>query len=428
MPPPPVYRPVPAASQQETASLATSARSGAPPVYRPCAPTSQVKHGQQLFGHELTHVMLQRQGRVRNPIGAGAAVVQERALEAEVERFGHRAAAHRTAVQARIAVTRSRASANEAARASTIQPMSWGTGIGAVVSLGAWATGWGALVSLVPAAVGIAVDYYMRPCNGMTLEKVGSPVDLERIQTEVYGKGQPTGLAAGVTPPPKNSRAPHYKIDFVSDQGGHRARLRLTQNAWSGTNICEYLTTGVYHTNRFYNASDHQQFGGGVSNYLETTNPSGRLAKCYFVMPADIAQLNKQAEEEHAHDYIFAYVLTLGKIQGILENVGKREYGPYPTRDKARQALEEDIREQIQAWEGFRDLSLNMTTWKKKFEELCKGSKKRDTNNWHSWGLELITDPQRLPSSLPDPNGVYMRYTKGTTEVGTHPSDEIITT
>jgi hypothetical protein len=41
--PPPVYPPVPAASQQKTASLATPAGSGAPPVYRPFASTSQLK-------------------------------------------------------------------------------------------------------------------------------------------------------------------------------------------------------------------------------------------------------------------------------------------------------------------------------------------------------------------------------------------------
>ena len=55
--------------------------------------------GQQLLGHELAHVVQQRQGRVRNPMGSGIAVVQDRALEAEADRLGQRAAAHRVAVQ-----------------------------------------------------------------------------------------------------------------------------------------------------------------------------------------------------------------------------------------------------------------------------------------------------------------------------------------
>lgn len=48
--------------------------------------------GQQLLGHELTHVVQQRSGRVRNPFGNGTAVVQDTLLEAEADRMGLRAA------------------------------------------------------------------------------------------------------------------------------------------------------------------------------------------------------------------------------------------------------------------------------------------------------------------------------------------------
>jgi Domain of unknown function (DUF4157) len=48
--------------------------------------------GQQLIGHELAHVVQQRQGRVQNPLGAGVAVVQDPALEAEADAMGRRAA------------------------------------------------------------------------------------------------------------------------------------------------------------------------------------------------------------------------------------------------------------------------------------------------------------------------------------------------
>jgi ribosomal protein S18 acetylase RimI-like enzyme len=47
-------------------------------------------HGQRLLGHELAHVVQQRAGRVRNPLGGGVAVVQDPALEAEAERMGTR--------------------------------------------------------------------------------------------------------------------------------------------------------------------------------------------------------------------------------------------------------------------------------------------------------------------------------------------------
>ncbi len=59
----------------------------APGQYNP-----QTPQGEQLLGHELTHVVQQRAGRVRNPLGSGVAVVQDPTLEAEAERMGMRAA------------------------------------------------------------------------------------------------------------------------------------------------------------------------------------------------------------------------------------------------------------------------------------------------------------------------------------------------
>jgi Domain of unknown function (DUF4157) len=62
----------------------------APGQYNPHTP-----HGQFLLGHELTHVVQQRAGRVSNPFGAGVAVVQDHALEAEADRMGRLAAMSR---------------------------------------------------------------------------------------------------------------------------------------------------------------------------------------------------------------------------------------------------------------------------------------------------------------------------------------------
>jgi hypothetical protein len=48
--------------------------------------------GQKLLGHELWHVVQQKNGRVQNPFGGGVAVVQDNALEAEADRMGIKAA------------------------------------------------------------------------------------------------------------------------------------------------------------------------------------------------------------------------------------------------------------------------------------------------------------------------------------------------
>ncbi|MFL6233593.1 MAG: DUF4157 domain-containing protein [Thermoanaerobaculia bacterium] len=51
--------------------------------YAPATP-----HGQRLLAHELTHVVQQRSGQVRNPFGGGTVVVHDPGLEAEAERRG----------------------------------------------------------------------------------------------------------------------------------------------------------------------------------------------------------------------------------------------------------------------------------------------------------------------------------------------------
>jgi hypothetical protein len=59
----------------------------APGLYAP-----STREGVELLGHELTHVVQQRDGRVANPYGRGVAVVQDPALEAEADRMGQRIA------------------------------------------------------------------------------------------------------------------------------------------------------------------------------------------------------------------------------------------------------------------------------------------------------------------------------------------------
>ena len=57
--------------------------------------------GQRLLGHELAHVVQQRQGRVMNPFGGRLAVVQDPQLESEAERMGLQASTFQMPVQAK---------------------------------------------------------------------------------------------------------------------------------------------------------------------------------------------------------------------------------------------------------------------------------------------------------------------------------------
>ncbi len=85
----------------------------APGQYSPHHP-----HGQRLLAHELTHVVQQRTGRVRNPFGSGIAVVQDPGLEAEAERMAMRAV-----TPSRSAPARSVALPRMALRSATVQRM-----------------------------------------------------------------------------------------------------------------------------------------------------------------------------------------------------------------------------------------------------------------------------------------------------------------
>jgi hypothetical protein len=60
--------------------------------FQPAHYQPHTSYGLELLGHELTHVMQQREGRVANPFGKGVAVVQDNALEEEADRCGREAA------------------------------------------------------------------------------------------------------------------------------------------------------------------------------------------------------------------------------------------------------------------------------------------------------------------------------------------------
>jgi hypothetical protein len=59
----------------------------APGLYDPSS-----REGLALLGHELAHVVQQRDGRVANPYGQGIAIVQDPELEAEADRMGQQIA------------------------------------------------------------------------------------------------------------------------------------------------------------------------------------------------------------------------------------------------------------------------------------------------------------------------------------------------
>ena len=102
------------------------------------------RQGLQLLGHELAHVVQQRQGLVPNPFGSGIAVVSDRALEAQADAIGIKAAmaAMTAGAAAPVQMKAGPVPMRPGAAGGVAQP-SWGWGIAAGVLGTAIATGTG---------------------------------------------------------------------------------------------------------------------------------------------------------------------------------------------------------------------------------------------------------------------------------------------
>jgi hypothetical protein len=128
-------------------------------------------HGQRLLAHERTHVVQQRAGRVRNPLGGGVAVVQDPALEAEAERMGVRVGTLPFSPGAPVRAP----ILPGAAQADVAQPaLGWGL-VGAVVSGGVagLATGGLGWVALGAALVG-GYAAHRRPARPTPLHRTAA--------------------------------------------------------------------------------------------------------------------------------------------------------------------------------------------------------------------------------------------------------------
>jgi hypothetical protein len=126
--------------------------------------------GQQLIGHELAHVIQQRQGRVRAP-GAGIAVVMDRALEAEADQLGIRAAMARPVKPATVTRPVQAAVRRAPIQRAELPPEQIAklVGLGAQISAGTYVgDGQGAFNALK------AITYLEAKASGATAEQLGT--------------------------------------------------------------------------------------------------------------------------------------------------------------------------------------------------------------------------------------------------------------
>lgn len=267
------------------------------------------------------------------------------------------------------------------------------------------------------------------------------------------------GIAAGNTEAPTGYVLPSFAIQSTQDQGARlranyygklnlpnlppapasfTAKLVVARKAAEGNNRALYLKDGIYETNYTMSVStyktmidDEAYAGANVAAGLLEEWRKG-CDRVYFVMPLDIALLNLAAEKEHCDDFIRAYSLTLGALQDALDLVDGRVMGPSKTAREAEALVEKAIDDQIP--QALKALGRNASLWGPKYLQICDKSKQRDTSNWHSWGLELI-EAKDVPSlttyyltgqQREEKGRVYLKFTRGQTQIGTHPSTEVV--
>jgi hypothetical protein len=271
----------------------------------------------------------------------------------------------------------------------------------------------------------------------MPLKQNADPVDLAALLTS-FGSDPASGFSihAGNTTRPNNAITPAYEIDVVPAGAQFTASVVMQQRAAEGTNDSFYLRAGVFETNRTLDVGmlEADRKSGNVArmaSYLgRFENRSAN--RVYFSMPDDMAERNRRAEVEHCNDLIHAYRQTLGALDAALTTIAPVNA---PTQGEAGERIAAAIRNALP-----RDrvhLGINPAVWRQEYERLCDRTRFRDDQGWHSFGLELVDaqdvrgrdDPSYLTGGRRDDAGFpirYLRFTTGTTQIGVHPSDQVV--
>ncbi len=303
----------------------------------------------------------------------------------------------------------------------------------------------------------------------MPLVQNPTPCTLRDIYVE-EGRDPATGIGiiAGVTKPPADFITPTWVITEKRSEMAHGAAVRqaylgklgmmppgaqppgptteqyvaqlaVTRRGSQGTNKSIYISKGVYETNYTFDMKDYtaakkdplmanalQNMANWLSPWKKATQP-----RVYFVMPDSVADLNRQAEAEHCADFILAYQLSIHAVETALDQVALMPTVTAASALAARTARVQLLQNALPA--GLKDLAQSPDQCGTKFLDLCHKSKIRDSSNWHTWGLDYLgpgvqaasihylTGKQREESGR-----IFLQYTKGQSEVGTHTSASII--
>ncbi len=269
----------------------------------------------------------------------------------------------------------------------------------------------------------------------MPLKTSPDPTDLAGI---LAAEGLPadtgTGRDAGDTSPAADAAAPAYLVACDNADGQFTAKLVITKKAEQGSNTSVYLAAGIYETNSsLYLKGVQAENPESVGSNLEQFGPRSSN-RVYLHMPADLADLNRQAELEHCDDLHYAYQQTLGAFEAALTETARLAVTK-TTEAEARDGVLAHLRDALP--QARRHLGTDPAAWLEEYQRLCAQTATRDSEGWHNFGLESA-DAAAIPGSA-NPTyltgksrddvkvkRIFLRFTKGSTEIGIHSSAQVI--
>jgi len=295
----------------------------------------------------------------------------------------------------------------------------------------------------------------------MPLTVIPLPATLRQVYLSL-GKdpATETTLAFGSVTPPQAYAVPTCQINVGPSGTGtppaaaaarlgirsaitkYRVTLTRLRAASPGTNTAVYLNTGVYETNFTFDAESYREGGlqalqgnapeAGPASYFSPWK-NGTQKRVYLIMPEELAPLNAWAEREHCSDFIHAYNITLGAVDAAFQKMIATPLDGYWSIEDARRAMERKVEEELPP--ALKPIAFHPARLTEKFKTLQEKSRTgRDGMGYHSFGIEVLAEAPRNVGPVSYLTGrprqeagrIYMRFTRGTTQIGVFPSSSVI--
>jgi len=136
-----------------------------------------------------------------------------------------------------------------------------------------------------------------------------------------------------------------------------------------------------------------------------------------------MANLSKQAEQEHCDDFMYAYSISLKKAETALKLVEGKTFGPESRQEKVTKKIQKEIHKHLSRHQKvLSDPEKASEDWASDYSDLCAMSGRRD-KRWHVFGKKDRKEKSRIirditvghtrigPGNAPEPKAI-IKYSK----------------